>query len=76
MEALEAERVAEPALLVGPELEQQDLAQQVAELVGRRVRVAEDLGLGVGCSKAGVLDQEGGRLVDGRSRRGACARRG
>ena len=47
VEAAQAERDPEAALLVGPQLEQQDLAQQVGQLVGRRVRVAVDLGPGV-----------------------------
>ena len=64
VEALQAEPVAEAALLVGAELEQQHLAQQVGQLVGRRVGVAVDLGPGVGVLEAGVLDQEGDGLVD------------
>ena len=52
------------ALLVVAQPQEQDLAQQVAELVRRRVGVAVDLGLGVGVLEAGVLDQEVDRLVD------------
>ena len=39
--------IAEPGLLVRAELEQEDLAEQVRQLVGRRVGVAADLGAGV-----------------------------
>ena len=51
-------------LLVGAELEQEDLAEQVRQLVGRRVRVAADLGPGVRGLEARLGDQEAGRVVD------------
>src|SRR5436190_19640111 len=47
VEVAQRERVAEARLLVGPKLEQQDLAEQVGELVGRRRGVATDLGASV-----------------------------
>ena len=68
--------IAEPCLLVGPELEEQDLAEQIRQLVGRRVGVAVDLGPGIRLLEARLVDEELGRLVDARARRDASGRRG
>ena len=63
VERPKAEPIAEPPLLVRAELEEQDLAEQVRQLVRRRVGVAVDLGPGVGLLEARLLDQELGRLL-------------
>ena len=64
MEVAEREGVAETGLLVGPQPEEEDLAEQVRELVGRRVRVAPDLGPGIRFLEARLLDEEPDGLVD------------
>src|SRR5207249_9823646 len=64
VEVAQRERVAEARLLVGPEREEEDLAEQVRELVRRGVRVAPDLGPGVRFLEARLLDEEPDRLVD------------
>ena len=63
VEPRERELVDRPALVLA-QPQQQDLAQQVAQRVGRRVRVAMDLGRRVGSLEARVLDQELDRLAD------------
>ena len=64
VERAEVEPRPESLLLVGPELQQQDLAEQVGELVGRRVRVAIDLRPGVRPLEARLVDEEVRRLLD------------
>src|SRR6478752_3582161 len=58
VEVTERERAPQAGLLVGAELEQEDLAQQVRQLVSRRVRVAPDLRPGIRGLEAGLGDQE------------------
>ena len=62
---LQRERVAEPALLVGAQLEEQRATEQVRQGIGRPVGVPLDLGAGVGPLEARLLDEEVDRLVDG-----------
>ncbi len=64
VEALERERIAEPARFIGPELQQEGPAQQVGQRIGRAVRVPGHLGVGVGTLEARVLDHEVGRFLD------------
>src|SRR5688572_2510171 len=65
VERAQVERSAEPALLVIAELEKEDLAEEIRQLVCRRVGVAIDLGPRVGRLEARVADEEVGRLVGG-----------
>ena len=65
VECLEREVAAEPAPLVLAHAQDEHLAQQVAELVARRVRVPADLRAGVRGLERGVLDEEVGGLVGG-----------
>ena len=55
---------AQPSLLVVAQAQQEHLAQQVRQLVGRRVGVALDLGRGVRSLEAGLVDHEVDRVVD------------
>src|SRR4051812_16954816 len=65
VEGSQREGAPEPALLVRSKSEQQHLAEQVRQLVGRGVRIAPDLGPGVRLLEARLLDEEPDRLVHG-----------
>src|SRR4051794_11468277 len=58
VEIAQREGAAQPRLLVGAELEQKDLAEQVRQLVRRRVRVAPDLGPRVRGLEGRLVDEE------------------
>ena len=76
VEALEAERVAEAALLVGAQPEEERPAEQVRQGIGRPVRVPLDLGAGVRALEAACA-RPGSRSPRRRSaRRDASGRRG
>ena len=76
VEVPQREGVAEAALFVGAQLQQQRPTEQVRQRIRRPVRVPLDLGAGVVALEPGLLDEEVDRLVDARARRGAGARRG
>src|ERR1022692_703430 len=59
VESAQVERATQPYALVRTKLQEQDLAQQVRQLIGGRVRITADLGPRVGGLEARLLDQPG-----------------
>ena len=57
--------LAEPALLVGAQAEQERPPEQVRQRIGRPVGVPAHLGGGVAALEPGLLDEEVRRLLDG-----------